>query len=223
MFWLAMGIGLVALGSINQHSGRIAAANEDLLFIARFGREAYERRQKMYLRCRRIVNGAFIFFGVLAITCLTSCAPSYPVAWVYDKNDPRLNPNDPCAGQPQKAWEVCHYRLVQNKENARQQREHAEDVKEYRETVAKHICNSITPDGCLTDAQKQANMVVARRAQDAASCNYGDMAACQRYPGGMAAANNAYYQMKMRDCLSTFSFVDRSDRYYGSTAHLPCY
>lgn len=218
MVWLVVGVALLSLGSINLTSKRIAAANEDLLFIARYGVEAYERRQKMYRRCRTIVNGTLVFFGTLAITLMTSCAPIVP-NYAYQAS---YTPNDPCAqyltGKVSNDYVDCHARLREEAAKQRAEGERLANIRARQEAEANHICNGFAPDGCLSPEQKQANAQLVRNAQNAAACEYGDQAACRAYPGGPSEAMDEYHQMKLRDCFMSF---DGLPDYYG-TKHLAC-
>jgi hypothetical protein len=220
MFWIIVVALLVlaGLGTIGQNSERTAKAQEDLLYIARFGPEAYRKRRKQEALQQRLVNGASVFFAVLAITWLVSGCTPLP-NYAYHAS---YTPNDPCAqylsGRVSNDYVDCHARIREVAAKQREEQYHQAEIKAYHDADAKGICNSINPDGCLSPQQKQANMQLVHNAQDAAACEYGDQAACNRYPGGPSEAMEQYQQMKLRDCFMSF---DGQPDYYG-TKHLAC-
>lgn len=216
---LAIVVVLAGIGTIGQNTQRVAKAQEDLLYIAQFGRDAYGKRLRTQKLQRKLTNGAFIFLVVLlASWSLGGCAPLVPNS-AYQAS---YTPNDPCGqyltGRVSNDYVNCHAHLRQIAAQQRDEQQHLAEIKAYHEADRTHSCTSLNPDGCLSPEQKQANNQLVRNAQDAAACEYGDQGACRRYPGGPSAAMNEYQQMKLRDCFMSF---DGQPDYYG-TKHLAC-
>ena len=106
MLWF---LTLVGIGSVNENAARSAKAQEDLLYIARFGGEAFERKRKAEALQKRLSNGIFLFLVVLGATwALGGCAPLVP-NYAYHAS---YLPNDPCAqyltGQVSNNYVNCH-------------------------------------------------------------------------------------------------------------------
>jgi len=169
-----------------------------------------------------------LVYGLLA---LSSCAYNpYSLPSYMQEQPSSLAEAEACKGFPKGTptgfskddlWHACSERFkrkqAQDERNARD----AEARREYDRAEAEHICNGYNPSGCLSPAEKQQQQMAAQQARSAAECYYGDMSACNKYPGGPRAAAYQTRQMKLESCLNSFSTLPGTRDYYG-TEHLAC-
>ena len=145
MFWL---LALLGLGAINENTGRAAKAQEDFLYIMRFGPEAFEKKRKREAFQQRLSNATFVFLLVLGVSwALGGCAPIVP-SYAYHAS---YMPNDPCGqyltGRVSNDYVNCHAQIRQAAEKQREEQLHLAEIKAYHEADRTHSCTSLNPDG----------------------------------------------------------------------------